>query len=81
MTDRNNTGAIWKNERREKDTHPHFTGSAIVEGVEYWVSAWKRDADAKENLPALKFSLKPKEEKPAQAPPPPAQEFNDDIPF
>ena len=54
MSDRNNTGAIWKNERREKDTHPHFTGSAIIEGVEYWVSAWKRDEHAKENSPALK---------------------------
>jgi hypothetical protein len=79
MTDRNNAGAIWKNERREKDTHPHFTGSAIIEGVEYWVSAWKRDEHAKENSPALKFVFTRKEKRPAS---PAAQEdFNDDIPF
>ncbi len=30
---KDNEGAIWKNEKREKDTHPHFTGSATIEGV------------------------------------------------
>ena len=82
---KDNDGAIWKNERREKDTHPHFTGNATVNGVEYWVSAWKRDADANERAPALKFSCRPKEERTdsqrsheAQAP---SKYFDDDIPF
>ncbi len=80
MSDRDNTGAIWKNEKREKDTHPHFTGNATIDGVDYWVSAWKRDDDARENAPLLKFSFKVKEDrpKPQQAE---AVDIEDDLPF
>jgi len=31
--------ALWKNDRREKQTHPHLKGSGEVNS-EYWVSAW-----------------------------------------
>jgi len=59
--DNTNRGAIWKNERKETETHPDFTGSLNVAGVDYWVSAWKRKPDAKEGSPALSFSVKPKD--------------------
>lgn len=81
---KDNEGAIWKNERREKDTHPHFTGSATIDGVEYWVSAWKRGDDAREKSPALKFAFKRKEERATEAPRAPTQAepfADDDIPF
>lgn len=35
-----NTGSLFRNDRREKDTHPNAKGSALIDGVEYWVSAW-----------------------------------------
>ena len=65
--DNKNRGAIWKNEKKEKDTHPDFTGSLNVDGIEFWVSAWRRKPDAGPKSPALSFSIKPKEtdEKPA----------------
>ena len=62
MYDNNNRGAIWRNDKKEKDTHPDFTGSATIDGVDYWVSAWKRKPDAKPSSPALSFSVKPKEQ-------------------
>jgi len=81
---KDNEGAIWKNEKREKDTHPHFTGSATIDGVEYYVNAWKRGEDANEKAPALKFSFKPKGEK-QSAPAAPAAKgggfVDDDIPW
>jgi type II secretory pathway component PulJ len=40
---RPNTGSLFKNDKREKDTHPHATGSALIDGVEYWVSAWTKE--------------------------------------
>jgi hypothetical protein len=40
---KDNSGSLFKNERREKDTHPHATGSATIAGVEYWVSAWTKE--------------------------------------
>lgn len=64
--DNTNRGAIWKNEKKEKDTHPDFTGSLDVDGVEFWVSAWKRKPDANDKAPALSFSIKPKDERPPQ---------------
>lgn len=60
--DNNNRGAIWGNDKKEKDTHPDFKGSATIEGVEYWVSAWKRKPDANPNSPALSFTVKNKAE-------------------
>ena len=85
--DRNNEGAIWKNDNRQKDTHPHFQGRAIVDGVEYWVSAWKRSEDASPKAPALKFTLTPKEPRPSHATAAPTsdaqtnEDFDNDIPF
>ncbi len=55
--DNNMKAAIWKNDKREKDTHPHFKGNALIDGVEYYVSAWKRDEGANPNAPALKLSF------------------------
>ena len=57
--DNTNRGAIWKNRKKEKDTHPDFTGSLNVDGVEYWVNAWRRKDDAPSNAPALSFSVRP----------------------
>ena len=61
--DNTNRGSIWRNDKKEKDTHPDFTGSLNVEGVEYQVSAWKRKEGANPKSPALSFSIKPKESK------------------
>ena len=82
--DNTNRGVIWPNDRmREGKQDPEFTGSLNVEGVEYWVSAWKRKPGAKEGSPSLSFSIKSKDSQ--RAPNPGPQDaggsFNDDIPF
>jgi hypothetical protein len=59
--DNTNRGAIWKNDDKREDSHPDFKGSLNVDGVEYWVSAWKRKEGASSKAPALSFSVKPKE--------------------
>ena len=88
--DNTNRGGIWKNDRKEKDTHPDFTGNLNVDGVEYWVNAWKRKADSNPKAAALSFSVKRKDEQQAAIPPAQNQaaqpttagDFaDDDIPF
>ena len=37
---KDNTGSVFQNERKEKDTHPDRTGSAKIGGVDYWVNGW-----------------------------------------
>jgi hypothetical protein len=57
-----NQGAIWGNNNRKSANSPDFTGSMVVGGVDYWISAWKRKEDANPKAPALNFRLTPKEE-------------------
>jgi len=66
--DDRNRGSIWANKKkREGKQDPDFTGSLNVDGHDYWVSAWKRRPDAGANSPALSFSVKQKDGKPASS--------------
>ena len=60
--DNTNKGAIWGNKDKQSDTHPDFKGSINIEGVEYWLSGWKRDPNGNPNAPSVKFSVKRKED-------------------
>jgi hypothetical protein len=55
-----NSGSLFKNDKREKDTHPNATGSALIGGVEYWVSAWTKKDKNGNAWQSLAF--KPKEQ-------------------
>lgn len=37
------TGSLFKNDRKNTDKHPDYTGSIMVGGQEYWLSAWLKD--------------------------------------
>lgn len=72
------SGSLFKNDKRTSDNHPNARGSAMVGGVEYWVSAWtKRD---KNGNPWQSLSFTPKEQnQPMSATNP--DDFDYDIPF
>ena len=85
--DDTNRGQIWKNDRKETDNQPDFKGSLNVEGIQFWVSGWKRRPDANPRAPALRFSIQRKEQQPvstssaSQAHQAPGVDLDDDIPF
>ena len=60
---RDNSGALFKNERKERDNHPDYTGNAMIDGREYWISAWVKDG-AKGKF--FSFAFKAKDDKPQQ---------------
>lgn len=66
MKSKENSGVLFKNDRREKETHPQLKGSINVEGRDYWLSAWtKKNDDGSFKL--ISLSLQPKEERNHQA--------------
>ena len=36
-------GSLFKNDDKQADNHPDYKGTAKVNGVEYYVSAWVKD--------------------------------------
>lgn len=41
--DKDNSGLLGINDRKEKESHPDYKGSAVIDGVEYWVSGWSKE--------------------------------------
>ncbi len=58
---RDNSGALFKNERKEKDTHPDYKGNARLGGVDYDIAAWVKEAQGT-GKKYFSLSIKPKEE-------------------
>lgn len=75
---RENSGSIWVNDRKEKDSHPDRTGSALIDGREYWVNGWLKKT--KDGKPFLSLAFKPKQETPDKSKSR-TEEFSDSIPF
>ena len=64
--DNTNTGALFKNDRKEDARHPDYKGSINIEGVEYWVSGWIKPTKADPEKRFMSLSFKPKEQRPPQ---------------
>lgn len=55
---KDNTGSLFVNDRKEKDSHPDSRGSALIDGVEYWVSAWRKESRDGRRFLSLAFQKK-----------------------
>ena len=51
---RDNSGTLFKNEKREKETHANARGKAMIGGVMYYVDAWTKEG-AKGKFQSLSF--------------------------
>lgn len=54
---RDNSGTIFVNDRKEKDTHPDRTGTAMIDGKMYYVSGWIKEGQ-KGKFMSLAFKRK-----------------------
>jgi len=55
---KDNSASLFKNDKRTEDTHPQAKGSAKINGVEYWVSAWTRQTKDGVKWQSLSFTAK-----------------------
>ncbi len=80
---RDMSGSLFKNDKREKDSHPNATGSALIDGVEYWVSSWTKTDRNGQKWQSLAFKRKDgrRAEPPKASAGDAGAPFDDDIPF
>ena len=80
--DNTNRGVLFKNDRKESEKHPDYKGNINVGGVEFWLSAWIKEG-AKGKFMSLSVSEKEqrKESQQSRQQRPPADDFDDQIPF
>jgi hypothetical protein len=71
-------GILFKNDRKESDEDRDYSGSATINGREYWLSGWKRKS--KSGTPFLSLSFKAKEA-PAASSKPKAKPDFDEVDF
>lgn len=58
---KDNSGALFPNDRRSNDAQPNSKGQALIGGVEYWVSGWTKTG---KNGKWISLSFTEKEAKP-----------------
>jgi|DEB3_MinimDraft_2_1074329.scaffolds.fasta_scaffold05149_2 hypothetical protein len=75
---KDNSGAAFKNRKKERETHADLTGDALIDGKDFWVNVWKKTDKNGDTFISLAF--KPKGEKSA-APLERKEELSDEIPF
>ena len=75
---RDNSGALFRNDRKTEPNHADYNGSVMIGGQEYYINAWLKDG---KNGKFFSLSFNVKNAKPVQQKRPVRNEFDDDIPY
>lgn len=79
---RDNSGVLFKNDKKVNDSHPDYKGSIMVAGTEYWLSAWIKEG---KNGKFMGLAMMPKDSAGAPqkstSPAPADEKMDEGIPF
>ena len=78
MDKRDNSGVLFANDKKDNDRAPNYKGNIMVEGTEYWLSAWVKEG---KNGKFLGLAVSPKDAQPPASKPLPKNLDDSDFPF
>lgn len=59
-------GALFKNDRKQTEKHPDYTGNLNVNGTDYWISAWIKTSKKGTTFMSLSVTEKDTNQKKAE---------------
>ena len=78
MEKKDNSGVLFKNDKKDTEKHPDYKGNMMVDGQEYWLSAWVKEG---KNGKFLGLAVSPRDAQPPASKPMPKNLDDDLIPF
>ena len=77
---RDNSGTLFRNERKNNERSPDYTGSCMIGGRDYWINGWVKESQSGKKF--FSFAFKEKEERKEAPVQNKASDFDDDpVPF
>ena len=69
---RDNSGALFKNEEKRSENGPDYSGNCVIDGQDYFFDAWLKTAESGRRWMSFSFKRKDKQSaaQPAQRPAP-----------
>jgi len=75
---RDNSGVLFKADKKETEKHPDYKGNIMVDGQEYWLSAWIKEGKTGK---FLGLAVSPRDAQPPASKPLPKNLDDELIPF
>lgn len=78
MEKKDNSGVLFKNDKKESGNQPDYKGNITVNGVEYWLSAWIKEGKSGK---FMGLAVNPKDAQQMPRKVSPKDISDDDLPF
>lgn len=78
---KDNSGSLFRNDRKSSDSSPNAKGTAKIDGVTYYVSAWTKKDKNGNPWQSLSFTRKDEDAQQRSKPAATDEDDSDSIPF